>query len=156
MKYIKEYIENSNKISDVIFQSVVWMIISVVAAYPDLCLKFDTSVFCTTTRDEYCYKFLLPIMLFLLAFIFDFFFSIKDLNIGQKRGSLFKLFTILICTMFFLLCLITIVPCLFVKIILFVILWMNISLIKGLTVLIPGEDDLVVLEMPINKFNNRN
>ena len=92
-------------------------------------------------------------MLFLLAFVFDFFFSIKDLNIGQKRGALFKLLTILLCTLIFVFCLITIIPYVWIKIVLFILLWMNISLIKGLTVLIPGAEDLIVLEVPFNNLN---
>ena len=55
--YIKEYITNSHKWKDIIFHSLAWMIVSVVAAYPDLCLKFDVTVFSTTTRDEYCNKY---------------------------------------------------------------------------------------------------
>lgn len=152
MNFLKEYLRTCNKKLDVAFQSLAWMIISMVAAYPDLCLRFDTGVFSTTTRDEYCNKFLLPIILFLLAFIFDFFFSIKDLNIEQKRGTLFKMFTVLICTMCFIFCLITIISCIQIKIVLFIALWMNISLIKGLTVLIPGENDIIVLKEPINNF----
>lgn len=74
MKF-KEYWKNCEKKKDVLLHSVVWMIISIVAAYPNLCLNFDTSIFSTQTRDEYCNTYLLPIMLFLLAFIFDFFFS---------------------------------------------------------------------------------
>lgn len=151
--YIKEYITNSHKWKDIIFHSLAWMIVSVVAAYPDLCLKFDVTVFSTTTRDEYCNKYLLPIMLFLLAFIFDFFFSIKDLNIGQKRGELLKSLIVLICTMIFVFCLITISPYIYIKIPLFLVLWINISLIKGLTVLIPGTDDVVLLEAPVNNLN---
>lgn len=130
----------------------MWMIISVVAAYPDLCLKGDISIFNTTTRDDYCNKYLLPIMLFLLGFIFDFVFSIKDLNIGQKRGELLKTFIILICSMIFIFCLITVIPCIYVKIPLFILLWGNISLVKGLTVLIPGTEDIVMLEAPINNL----
>lgn len=146
------YIKSCNKKMDVFLQSVAWMIISVVSAYPNFCLKFDISMFTITNRDDYCYQFLLPIMLFLLAFMFDFFFSIKDLNIGQKRGDLFKIFTLLLCLMMFFLCLLTIVPNIDWKIFLFIILWMNISLIKGLTVLIPGEDELVMLKTPINNL----
>jgi len=151
MKYIKEYIIKDKK-WDIILHSIVWMIISVVAAYPDLCLKGDVSVFNTITRDDYCNKYLLPIMLFLLGFVFDFVFSIKDLNIGQKRGELLKSFIILICSMIFIFCLITIVPYTCIKILLFILLWFNISLIKGLTVMIPGTDDVVILEAPINNL----
>lgn len=154
MEFIKDLVQISqNKKRDVLFQSAVWMIISIVVAYPDFCLDFDTSMFSGTTRDVYCNKFLLPIMLFLLAFVFDFFFSIKDLNIGQKRGALFKLLTILLCTLIFVFCLITIIPYVWIKIVLFILLWMNISLIKGLTVLIPGAEDLIVLEVPFNNLN---
>lgn len=154
MDFIKDLVQISqNKKRDVLFQSAVWMIISIVAAYPDFCLYFDTSMFSGTTRDVYCNKFLLPIMLFLLAFVFDFFFSIKDLNIGQKRGALFKLLTILLCTLIFVFCLITIIPYVWIQIVLFILLWMNISLIKGLTVLIPGAEDLIVLEVPFNNLN---
>lgn len=155
MKYLKEYIRTCDKLRDIISQSVAWMIISLVAAYPQLCLHFDTSVFTTTTRDDYCNKFLLPIMLFLLAFIFDFFFSIKDLSIGQKRGSLFKCFTILICLMVFIFCLITVIPCIHLKIALFFLLWADICLIKGLTVLIPGEEELVELSVPVNTYEKK-
>lgn len=154
MDFIKDLVQISqNKKRDVLFQSAVWMIISIVAAYPDFCLDFDTSMFSGTTRDVYCNKFLLPIMLFLLAFVFDFFFSIKDLNIGQKRGALFKLLTILLCTLIFVFCLITIIPYVWIQIVLFIFLWMNISLIKGLTVLISGAEDLIVLEVPFNNLN---
>lgn len=150
MKYIKEIISDMKW--DILLHSIVWMIISVVAAYPDLCLNFDDSIFYTTTRDDYCNKYLLPIMLFLLGFIFDFVFSIKDLNIGQKRGELLKLFVVLICSMILIFCLITITPCTFIKILLFLLLWFNISLIKGLTIMIPGTENIVILEAPINNL----
>ncbi len=154
MDFIKDLVQISqNKKRDVLFQSAVWMIISMVAAYPKLCLDFDPSIFNETTKNAYCNNFLLPIMLFLLAFVFDFFFSIKDLNIGQKRGALFKLLTILLCALIFIFCLITIIPCVCLQIVLFILLWMNISLIKGLTVLIPGAEDLIRLEAPINNLN---
>lgn len=143
---------HDNKMKDAIIQSLAWMIISIVAAYPDFCLEFKTTIFCTTTRDEYCDKYLLPIMLFLLAFILDFFFSIKDLSIGQRRGVLFKVLTILLCTLILVFCFITIIPYVVIKIFLFILLWMNISLIKGLTVLIPGTEDLITLEVPINNL----
>lgn len=151
MNYIKEYIIK-NKKKDIILHSFFWMIISVVAAYPDLCLKGDVSVFNTVTRDDYCNKYLLPMMLFLLGFVFDFVFSIKDLNIGQKRGELLKSFIILICSMIFIFCLIIVIPCTCIKIALFILLWFNISLIKGLTVIIPGAEDVVILEVPINNL----
>lgn len=144
---------HDNKMKDAILQSLAWMIVSIVAAYSDFCLKFDTKIFCTTTRDEYCEKYLLPMMLFLLAFILDFFFSIKDLTIGQRRGVLFKVLTILLCTLILVFCLITIIPHTVIKIFLFILLWMNISLIKGLTVLIPGTEDLISLKAPINNLN---
>ena len=91
-------------------------------------------------------------MLFLLGFVFDFVFSIKDLNIGQKRGELLKSFIILICSMIFIFCLIIVIPCTCIKIALFILLWFNISLIKGLTVIIPGAEDVVILEVPINNL----
>ena len=154
MNFIKELlIISHNKRKDVVFQSLAWMIISMVAAYPNFCLNYDLSIFCTTTRDEYCNSFLLPIMLFLLAFILDFFFSIKDLNIGHKRGVLFKFLTILLCLLILEFCLITIFSCVGIKVVLFILLWLNISLIKGLTVLIPGADDLIMLTTPINNLN---
>lgn len=31
-------------------------------------------------------------------------------------------------------------------------LWLNISFIKGLTVLMPGEDDLIKVKEPINNY----
>lgn len=142
------YLKDSNRLCDVILQSLAWMIVSMVAAYPSLCLHGDMSIFQTVTRDEYCDKFLIPIVLFLMAFILDFFFSIKDLTIGRKRGYLFKAFTVLICFMFVLL-LATMLSPISIKIVPFILLWMNISLIKGLTVLIPGEEDEVTLKKPL-------
>lgn len=147
---IFSYFKESGKITDVLIQSIGWMIISMVAAYQSFCLHFNSEAFTTETRDDYCEKFLLPIVLFLIAFILDFFFSIKDLPIGEKRGTLLKLFTFLICTMFIFLFIITVLPWLGAKIIAFILLWFNISLIKGLTILIPGKEENVELTAPIN------
>ena len=155
MDFIKDLKQISqNKMIDAVIQSFFWMMISIVAAYPDLCLDFDTSMFSETTRDAYCQDFVLPILLFLLAFVFDFFFSIKDLSIGQKRGALFKLLTIFLCTLILLFCLISIIPYVWIQFTIFILLWINISLIKGLTVLIPGAEDLIMLKAPINNLNS--
>ena len=155
MNLIKELLKEKGKARDVFFQSLAWMLVSMVASYPEFCIKHSLDMFHVATKEEYCQVFLLPIMWFLLAFILDFFFSIKDLSIGQKRGDLFKVLTILLCTMIFTFCLITVISdsCVFIKVVLFLLLWMNISLIKGLTVLIPGADDVVTLETPINNLN---
>lgn len=156
MDFIKSYIKhNKNKIKEVLVHSFVWMFVSLIAAYPDLCLKFDISIFKLTAVDEYNRLFVFPMLLFLFAFIFEFVFAIKDLNIGQKRGSLFKLLMFLICVVVLVFAVITVVPCVGMKIILFILLWMGISLIKGLTILIPGEVDVVMLKVPTTDINNK-
>lgn len=152
---IREYIKsNKDKCIDILLQSFAWMIVSVVAAYPDLCINFKMDLFSPVSSEQYCNDFLRPVLLFLVAFIFDFYFSIKDLNIGQKRGGLFKIFTLLLCTLFIILSCITIITCACAKLFLFILLWFNISLIKGLTVLIPGEDAVIKLEVPINQIKS--
>lgn len=154
MKQLVMFIKESGKLKDIILQSVFWMIVSVVAAYPSFCLKGDPSMFHTVTRDDYCDKFLIPIVLFLAAFIGDFWFSIKDLPIGQKRGYLLKSLILLIFVMFTLLFLITVIPQDMTegKIGGFILLWISLSLIKGLTVLIPGSDEEVTLTKPLTNI----
>ena len=154
MKQLVMFIKESGKLKDIILQSVFWMIVSVVAAYPSFCLKGDPSMFHMVTRDDYCDKFLIPIVLFLAAFIGDFWFSIKDLPIGQKRGYLLKSLILLIFVMFTLLFLITVIPQDMTegKIGGFILLWISLSLIKGLTVLIPGSDEEVTLTKPLTNI----
>lgn len=145
---LKDYFNTFYKNRDVLIHSIAWMVVSIVAAYPDFCINFKNDIFTTTTRNAYCNKFLLPIILFSLAFMLDFFFSIKDLSIGKKRGQLFKYVIIQLCITLFLFCLITVIPYTTAKIVLFILLWLNISLIKGVTVMIPGKDDVVPLKAP--------
>lgn len=125
-----------------------WSIFSLTAAYPSFMLYGDTTVFQTTTRDQFCEKFLTPVLLFLVIFIFELVFSIAETEIDKKKGELLKVVFILLAVFFFLFTAIIYTPLLEVKIGLFLFMWASIVMIKGITIVVP-ENEVIQVSKPV-------
>jgi len=132
--------------------SLFWMVLSAVAAYPSLCLEWDTSVFYLDQTVEYQKRFLLPMLLFLGGFMFDFSMSTQDLEIGLRRGRLYKCLVFALVVIVVLWSLFIIVNDEWAKIMVFIFMWATISIIKGITILISWSDKNIVVTQPWTKI----
>ncbi|MEE3485759.1 MAG: hypothetical protein VZQ98_15745 [Bacteroidales bacterium] len=148
IKTLFQDIKDSGKGIDLLLYSFFWMILSAVAAYPDLCINRDSSVFYLTNVSDYQQKFILPFLLFLGGFMFDFSMATKDLEIGERRGRLFKslVFSLVAIVVFGTISLVS--DCKLIKYGFFLLLWATISIIKGLTILISWSDKNIVVTQP--------
>lgn len=152
IKEIFQDIRNSKKGSDLMMYSLFWMVLSAVAAYPSLCLEWDTSVFYLDQTVEYQKRFLLPMLLFLGGFMFDFSMSTQDLEIGLRRGRLYKCLVFALVVIVVLWSLFIIVNDEWAKIMVFIFMWATISIIKGITILISWSDKNIVVTQPWTKI----
>lgn len=148
IKTLYQDIKDSGKAMDLFLYSFFWMILSAVAAYPDLCLNRDASVFYLTDINDYRQKFILPFLLFLGGFMFDFSMATKDLEIGERRGRLFKclVFSLVAIVVFGTISLVSDYK--LIRYGFFLLTWATISIIKGLTILISWSDKNIVVTQP--------
>lgn len=110
----------------------------------------DTSIFQTTTRNQFCEDFLTPVLLFLVIFIFELVFSISGTEINKKKGDLLKLVFVLLAVFFFLFTTLIYTPLLEAKIMIFLLMWASIVMIKGITIVVPENEVIEVLKPVIN------
>lgn len=55
---------------------IYWAIVSLIASFPDFALHFKTDIFFIETKSEYLAKFLIPLIVFVFAFMTDFLYII--------------------------------------------------------------------------------
>ena len=164
IKKIVRDLKVSGQWKEVLLYSFFWMIISVLAAYPDLFMK-EGGVYSTLypeNVDDYQANLVLPFALFLTAFIFDFCVSTKNVQIGSQREQLYKCLLLMIVVIAFLIVL-SITLRLFgarpalesyasyfhvARYTSLALLWMVICIIKGLTILISWSDENQLLTQP--------
>lgn len=145
LKEISQDIRNSKKGPDLLMYSIFWMLLSAVAAYPTLCLEWDMTVFNLEKTTDYQRLYILPMLLFLGGFMFDFYMATQDLEIGIRRGRLYKCLIFSLVVIVVLWSLSVIFKYLWAKLMAFILMWATISLIKGLTVLISWSDNNIVI-----------
>lgn len=148
LREIYQDIKDSKKGSDLLMYSFFWMVLSVVAAYPELCLDGDTSVFYLDRTIDYQRKYLLPLLLFLGGFMFDFSMATQDLEIGIRRGRLYKCLIFALVVIVVLWTVSIIVSPVWAKLVVFILMWATISFIKGITILISWSDKNIVIKQP--------
>ncbi|MBQ9312153.1 MAG: hypothetical protein IJ213_03805 [Bacteroidales bacterium] len=120
-----------------------------IASFPDFALHFKTDIFFIETKSEYLAKFLIPLIVFVFAFMTDFYISLRSYKIGNRKSYLLKVLVFLLVVAFGIFLLTTIFTNLVVQIVLFLLLWLNIALIKAITYLIPGKNKISVTKPKI-------
>lgn len=93
-------IKGEHTVWEILIPTFIWAIVSLIASFPDFALHFKTDIFFIETKSEYLSKFLIPLIVFVFAFMTDFYISLRSYKIGNRKSYLLKALVFLLVVAF--------------------------------------------------------